>query len=140
MTSDKKVFLDINIILDFLEQSRQRHKKTVELIEYLTVNNYEICISEDMLTTIYYISKQKTTVLKFLKTIMGQWKIFSFGEQVLNYAISAALKNDQDLEDLLQCFCARENGCSAIITHDKSFYDCDISIYTANEFLRRMRI
>ena len=140
MTSNKKVFLDINIILDFLEQSRQRHEKTVELIEYLTVNNYEICISEDMLTTIYYISKQKTTILKFLKTIIRQWTIFNFGEQVLNCAISAALENDQDLEDLLQCFCAKKNGCTAIITHDKSFYDCGISIFTASEFLQRMKI
>lgn len=136
MKNDKKIFLDINIVIDFLEQSRRQHHKAIELIEHLTVNNYNICISEDMLTTIYYISKQKPLVLKFLKTIAQRWQILHFGKETISKAIEMSLENDLDLEDLLQCLCAQTNGCKAMITHDKSFYDCGIVIYTAEEFLK----
>jgi len=136
MKNDKKIFLDINIVIDFLEQSRQRHHKAIELIEYLTVNNYNICISEDMLTTIYYISKQKPLVLKFLKTITRRWNILHFGKEIISKAIAMSLENDLDLEDLLQCLCAQASGCKVMITHDKSFYDCGVGIYTAEEFLK----
>ncbi|MEA3466561.1 MAG: type II toxin-antitoxin system VapC family toxin [Thermodesulfobacteriota bacterium] len=132
-------FCDAIIILDFLEQYRPQHQKTVELIEYLAVTNYIICISEDMLTTIYYISKQKPTILKFLKTVVAQWEILNFGESIINRAITAALERNLDLEDLLQCLCAGENGCAAIITHDKSFYDCGIAIYIAGTFLQKTK-
>lgn len=136
MKNDKKIFLDINIVIDFLEQSRRQHHIAIELIEYLTVNNYNICISEDMLTTIYYISKQKPLVLKFLKTIAQRWHILHFGKEIISKAIEMSLENDLDLEDLLQCLCAQASGCNAIITHDKSFYDCGLRIYTAKEFLK----
>ena len=136
MKNDKKIFLDINVVIDFLEQSRRRHHKAVDLIEYLTVNNYDICISEDMLTTIYYVSKEKQTVLKFLKTVIQRWQILHFGKETISGAIAMSLENGLDLEDLLQCLCAWANGCMAMITHDKTFYDCGMAIYTAEEFLK----
>ena len=137
MKSDKKIFLDINIVIDFLEQSRHQHHKAVELIECLTVNNYDICISEDMLTTIYYVSKEKQTVLKFLKTVTQRWQIFHFGKETISKAIEMSLEKGLDLEDLLQCLCARENRCIAMITHDQIFYDCGMAMTTAEEFLKR---
>jgi predicted nucleic acid-binding protein len=45
------------------------------------------------------------------------------------------LGNSLDLEDILQCLCAKENGCDVLITNDKKFYDCDIKIMTIKEFL-----
>ena len=137
MKSDKKIFLDINIVIDFLEQSRPQHHKAVELIEYLTVRNYDICISEDMLTTIYYVSKEKQTVLKFLKTVTKRWKIFHFGQETISKAIAMSLEKGLDLEDLLQCLCAQENRCIAMVTHDKTFYDCGMAMTTAEEFLKK---
>ena len=131
------IFLDINVVLDFLEHSRQRHDKTVRLIEYLTNNDYDICISEDMLTTIYYISTNKNSVLLFLKTIIKRWQILHFGKETIQDAIATSLEKNSDLEDSLQCLCAAANGCSALITHDKTFYDCGIKIYSAEDFLER---
>jgi len=137
MENDKKVFLDINVVLDFLESSRQRHSNAVALIKYLTANNYEICLSEDMLTTIYYVSKEKVNVLEFLKTISHQWKILHFGEEIIQRAIMLSLEKSLDLEDTLQCLCAKDAACSCLITHDKSFYDCGMEIYSAKEFLEK---
>jgi predicted nucleic acid-binding protein len=140
MRIDSRIFLDINVVIDFLEQSRKRHYVTIELIEHLVANNYDICISEDMLTTIYYISKEKRLVLKFLKTVTRQWNILYFGKEIISEAIETALENDLDLEDLLQCICARVCGCNTLITQDKTFYDCGMTIRTAEEFLKEKRL
>ncbi len=137
MKNNKKIFLDINVVIDFLEHSRRRHTKTVALIKYLTGNDYNICISEDMLTTIYSISTNKKAVLLFLKTVAVHWQILHFGKETIKDAITASLEKDSDLEDSLQCLCAVANGCDSLITHDKSFYDCGIKIYSAGEFLEK---
>ena len=136
MRNDKKIFLDINVVIDFLERSRPQHNSSVKLIEYLTLNNYEICISEDMLTTIYYISKEKVSVLNFLYFITEQWNILHFGKETIQRAVAMSLENKQDLEDQLQCLCAQAATCCCLITHDKTFYDCGITIFTAKEFLK----
>ena len=136
MKINKKIFLDINVVIDFLERSRPRHAQTVELFRYLTENGYEICISEDMLTTIFYISRNKTSVLKFLKVVLDKWQVLHFGEDVIKEAINITLENNLDLEDVLQCLCAKEHGCAVLITNDGEFFDCGMSIYSAESFLK----
>jgi len=48
-----------------------------------------------------------------------------------------SLEKDLDLEDVLQCLCAKENGCDVFITNDRKFYDCGINIMTTEAFLER---
>jgi len=55
---------------------------------------------------------------------------------VIKNAIDLSLEKSLDLEDMLQCLSAKENGCKALITNDKKFYDCGLAIYTAEEFLK----
>jgi predicted nucleic acid-binding protein len=132
-----KIFLDTNIVADIIHTSRPNHNKSMILLKQLIVNNYEICISEDMITTLYYILKDKITTLGFTDdVIFVDWTILTFGKNVLNQAVKLSLKENLDLEDTLQCFCAKENGCGILITNDKKFYDCGISIYTTEEFLK----
>ncbi len=132
----KKVFLDTNIVLDFLDKKRTNHATVQELIKYLTLHGYTIVISEDMLSTIFYIDKNKEKVLKFFKSILSNWEITSYGVSLIKNAINISLKNNLDLEDLLQCLCAKNNNCEVLITEDKVFFDCGITIYTANDFLK----
>ncbi len=135
MIKNRKIFLDINVVVDFIESSRGGHQKAVELIQYLTINDYAIHISEEMLTTIYYISKNKKGVLRFLKNVLDDWQVLSFGQQLIKAGIDLSLKNELDLEDVLQCLCARETGCAVFITNDNKFYDCGMSIQNVDNFL-----
>ncbi|MBC8494448.1 MAG: PIN domain-containing protein [Candidatus Thioglobus sp.] len=130
-----KIFLDTNIVLDFLNADRVKHKISVRLIETLVSNNYQIIISEDMLSTIFYLSKNKQQTLSNLNVIQQEWYISVFGEEVIKNAIDLSITNNLDLEDTLQCLCAKQNNCDALITSDKYFYDCGIKIQTADEFL-----
>lgn len=132
----KKVFLDTNVVIDIIEPTRDNHKASIELLENLVLNSFEICISKDMLTTIYYISKDKSFTLNFFKNlIFVDWIILDFSFDVINKATSLALEKNLDLEDLLQCLCAKEYGCIALITNDKKFYNCGISVMDYDKIL-----
>ena len=134
----KKIFLDTNIILDFLNQKRPNHKIAYELIYFLEINEYDIVISEDMITNIFYIEKNKKNILNFLNDIiLNGWIISPFGNKVIKKAIKISLEKGLDLEDILQCLCAKENGCEILITNDKKFYNCGLIISSARDFIKK---
>lgn len=131
----RPIFLDANIVIDLMVPTMATHAVSLELLKYLTSESYQIVISEDIISTVFYVVKEKKQVLNFFKTIQSKWHIVSFGVEVIKNAIDLALDKGLDLEDVLQCLCAKENGCSALITNDKKFVDCGVPIYTATEFL-----
>jgi len=136
-----QVFLDTNIVADLIHSSRPNHVLSLKLLKYLVLNNYKICISEDMITTLYYILKDKVSTLGFLKNVVFRdWTILIFGESVLQEAVKVSLSKNLDLEDILQCLCAKENRCEVLITNDKKFYDCGLSVCTTEEFLKKKNV
>ncbi len=135
MTS-KKIFLDTNIVADVIFKTRLKHCESLDVLKKLIFNNYEICISEDMITTMYYILKDKRAALEFFEEVIFiDWTILTFGKKVLEKAVQLSLEKNLDLEDVLQCLCAKENSCGAFITNDKKFYNCGMKIVNSEEFL-----
>lgn len=135
---NKKVFLDTNIVADVMNGARAHHKDAMRLLEKLISDDYVVCISEDMISTLYYISKDKTSALEFFKNVIFiDWDILIFGKDILTEGIRISLDNGVDLEDALQCLCAKNNGCNILITNDKKFLDCGIEILTVERFLAR---
>ena len=133
-----KIYFDTNIVLDMIDPSRHNHSKSIQLLKKFGLQEYQMYISEDMLSTIYYISKDKTSTLKFFENIIFiDWSILAFGTNVIKNSTQGALQKNLDLEDLLQCLCAKENGCKILITNDKKFYDCGIEIHSATSFLEK---
>jgi len=105
----RRVFLDANILLDFLNKSRENHKIACELLYFLESNDFEIVISEDVITNIFYIEKDKKLVVNFLNDILlNGWIVQPFGKDIIKNAISLCLEKSIDLEDLLQCLCAKK--------------------------------
>jgi predicted nucleic acid-binding protein len=131
----KKVFLDTNIVLDIIDKNRLNHMKAKGIWEILIKNHSTIMISEDMLSTLFYINKDDSYTLEFFKLIQNRWDIVSSGTTVISNAIELSLEKTLDFEDVLQCLCAKENGCDVFITNDKKFYNCGIEIMTIEEFL-----
>ena len=130
-----RIFLDTNVILDFLDDKRSGYKNAVKLIELLTTRSAEIYISEDMLSTVFYIHNNNRQTLEFFQFVLKKWKVVSFGLELMEEAVNLSLKHTLDLEDLLQCLCAKKYSCTALITNDKKFYNCGIKIYTSEQFL-----
>lgn len=129
------LFFDTNVVLDIIDANRDRHEATLEMWEHLVAEGSEIFISEDMLSTIFYLNVDKKFALEFFQFIQTRWQIVPFGQKVIKDAVNLTLENSLDLEDVLQCLCAKENGCDVLITNDKKFYDCGIKIVTIEEFL-----
>jgi len=131
----KKIFLDTNVILDLLDSDRIHHLATLKVIEKAILDNYQIVISEDMLTTIFYIVKNKVATLDFFGAIINEWEIASFGKKIIQEAITICKENSGvDFEDLLQCLCAKEHKCECLITNDKKFYNCGIQVVASIDF------
>ena len=136
----RKIYFDTNIVLDMIDASRPNHIKSIQLLKQLGLQKYQMYISEDMLSTIYYISKDKTSTLEFFENIIYiDWNILAFGTHVIKNATQLALKENLDLEDLLQCLCAKENECQILITNDKKFYDCGLDVLSAEAFLEKYK-
>ena len=133
-----KIYLDTNIIADAIDPLRKGHKTAIDVLKKCIVNEWDICISEDILTTLYYISKDKVATLQFIQNIiLKEWEVLVFGQKVIQNAIGLSLERSLDLEDVLQCLCAKANGCSLLITNDRNFHDCGIDICTAESFLQK---
>ncbi len=128
------IFLDTNIVLDMIENQRSHHDNAKALYRYIVENDYEIYISEDMLTTIYYIASDKKAVLAFLQMIEDEWQIVPYGKETINKALSFSMENATDLEDTLQCLCAKSYGCRYVITNDKNFVKCGIDVVDYESF------
>lgn len=135
----RKVFLDTNIVLDILDAERTSHKDAVSIWKTLVVHGDTIIISEDMLSTIFYIQKDKENTLEFFKLIQKRWEIVSFGYKLISDSIDLSLEKKLDLEDVLQCQCAKENQCNIFITNDKKFYNCGMNVMNSKEFLRESK-
>lgn len=138
---NSKIYLDTNVVADIIDETRMNHTISLKLLKYLALNNYNIYISEDMLTTLYYILKDKKEILIFFKNLVFiDWNVSAFGLDVIKSATNLSLENSLDLEDVLQCLCAKQNGCEVLITNDNKFYDCGLEIYKTVEFLDKYDI
>ncbi|MGE0738096.1 type II toxin-antitoxin system VapC family toxin [Sulfurimonas sp.] len=133
---NKRIFLDINIVIDIIDEARASHQKAKLMLIKIIEQDYEVYISEDVITTIYYVLKGNVKVLYFFKNIMSRWNVVPFGKDVIEDSIDFSIKYNSDLEDTLQCMCAKKNGCKTFITSDKKFIDCGIEVLDYEQFLR----
>lgn len=134
---NKKIFLDINIVIDIIDEARVSHLSAKNMLIKIIEQDYEIYISEDVITTIYYVLKGNIKVLYFFKNIVNKWNVVPFGKDVIEESIDFSINSNTDLEDVLQCMCAKKNGCEIFITSDKKFIDCGIEILDYEQFLSK---
>lgn len=132
----KKIFLDTNVVADIIDAKREGHQRAMGLVEKAIYDDVVLCLSEDMLTTLFYISKEKAKTLEFFKNVVFvDWKILNFSKETLFEGVELAQNGNLDLEDVLQCLCAKYGGCIAVITNDSKFFDCGLEFFSVEQFL-----
>jgi predicted nucleic acid-binding protein len=135
----QKIFLDANIIISFLDNSRSDSKNAQTIISHCLAHKIFLGSSEDIITTVYYVCKKhlpKEKILAFFQFFEEIGKFESFGKNVRNKSIEYCLQSkNADLEDVLQLFCAKENNYNMIISNDKEIISDIIPVQSTEEFL-----
>ena len=134
-----KIFLDINVVLDILDDKRPFHSFAVTLYQFIEANKADAFISESILATTDYIL-QKTTGKETRITLFSELLDYLQVLPCSNKICRAALQNKfSDLEDALLYQVAIEHSVDYFITNDKSLKKLSVPglpVISTNEFLK----
>ena len=131
-----KVFLDTNVMLDFLGERKLFFKPAEIIVNLADIGELTICVSAlSFATCNYFLGKEFG--LAIAKEKISKFKIISEIVALNEIIIERSLtSNFSDFEDGFQYFSALKANCTHIITRDlKDFKSADISSLTPTEFL-----
>ena len=135
-----------NILIDISDDTRPFYKASRALLDELMDNmdKFIFYTSCDLMTTVYYILRQKlnkTEALAQIKLINKLINVVEFGNDEITEAIELMERNEKyvDLEDTIQYVMARKEKCDYIITNDKSFASGDVPILSSKEALKELK-
>jgi predicted nucleic acid-binding protein len=132
-----KVFVDTNIILDWLAQRKPFFEFARELFRKGEEKEIIILISTmSFISTEYILRKQigKQKAKQALAAIRTICKVCDSGEKEIDLSIVSSMK---DFEDAFQYYTALNNLAKVIITRNpKDFTNSELPIMSAEEYLK----
>ncbi len=135
----QKIFLDTNIILDFLGERNGFYLPAAKILTLADFNKIKIFASPISISTTFYVLSKvenQKIALEKIKKFKLLCNISIMNDKVIDKAISA---NFKDFEDALQYFSAIESKCEAIITrNEKDFKNALIPVMQPSSFLQTM--
>ena len=141
-----KIFFDANILIDISDNTRPSYKESRALLDNFmdNIEQYTFYTSCDLMTTVYYILRQKLNkeeTLAQIKLMNQLIHVVEFGNVEIDEAIELMERNKKytDLEDTIQYVMARKEKCDYIITNDKSFASGDVPILSSKEALKELK-
>jgi len=136
----KKVFLDTNVLLDFLLDREPFNDDVAEILEQSLTQSFQICVSSITITDANYIigrAEGSKAAHKKTKKILELVTVENVGESTVHKSSNS---NFKDFEDGVQNFCAVEAKHQIIVTRNvKDFKESKLSILTPKEFLIKMK-
>ena len=141
-----KIFFDANILIDISDDSRALYKESKVLLDYLmdNIEQYSFYTSCDLMTTVYYILRQKLSkeeTLSQIKLMNKLIHVVEFANEEIAEAIELMERNKKyaDLEDTIQYVMARKEKCDYIITNDKKFESGDVPTLSSKKALTTLK-
>lgn len=136
-----RVLSDVNVCLDVLLDRKPFVEYSGRIFEEAENGKLALIISGLSFDTLFYIMRpslgtKKSTEL--LRLLCSQIEIGTIDEKVVKRAIHAGWN---DLEDVLQYFCAVENNCDYLITRDKKGFksaDQGIKVVTPKVYVEEI--
>jgi predicted nucleic acid-binding protein len=131
----KKILIDINVILDFLNKRNfyDLARQIMQLCSDKKVQGY-VCAHE-ITTLSYFLEKNRDSkmVNKILVSIMDMFTIIPINENILRKSLSSKIK---DFEDAVIESSSLQNDVDYIISRDKNdFIDSSIPCLAPKDFL-----
>lgn len=140
-STNKKIFIDTNILIDLLSKREPFYKETAELFTLAEQNNIQLSISSLSIANTHYIltkqigSIKAKTVLRKIRILVS---ILSLDDKIVELALNDEKFND--FEDCLQYYTAIKNKQNIIITRNlKDFSQSSIPVLTASQFLETLK-
>lgn len=133
-----KLFLDTNVILDFVLNRLPFSEDASSIIEHATINKFEIFISSSSITDIYYIISKKYNkkiAHDFISDVVLNFKLTEVNHTTISDAVKSTFN---DFEDAVQYQSALHANVNFIITRNvKDFAKSKIKIFTPKEFIKK---
>ncbi len=135
----KRIFIDTNIILDFLGERKPFYEPIAKIATLAEKEKLIMVVSPISFVTVnYFLSKFDNS--KIAKEKLRKFKILSeicfLNEQIIEKGLNSSI---QDFEGALQYFSAAESACEIIITRNgKDFKQSLLPVMTADEFLNSL--
>ena len=135
----KKVFLDTNILMDFVE-NRKNREYAETIIELGKTGVIQLFASYLSFANMGYIlrKRQQEERYRMIRNARNIVTVLPCDVAQLDKVLSNPVK---DYEDMLQYQCAVAGGCDVIITNNKKDFAeyCQLPLYTAEEFLATLK-
>ena len=135
------VFLDTNVILDILDEKRERHHAALMILSAAEKGAIKCCMSAKSVLDAAYVRTQtdKVSVSDFRRAATILCRIIAV-RSITDDDIKFANQSDiDDYEDAAQINCAARKDCTAIVTSDKTFKNyTKIPTYTVTEFYEKL--
>lgn len=135
----KRIFLDTNVMFDFLSERNPFYKDAARILTYSESNGLEIYVSPLSYANVcYFLTKFKDNKLAYnkLKMFKSISKVSVMSEVTVDKALASDFK---DFEDALQHFSALESKCEIIITRDKKDFKTSlIPVLSPEDFVKTL--
>lgn len=133
------VFLDTNVVLDILDDTRPFAKEGLLIFQAAEERQFRIVLTSQSAVDSAYIMRgyPLEQFKKSLKKIVNVCVIFP----ITDMEILRALKSGcPDFEDALQIACAESHTVNILVTNNKKDFEgfTDLPVYTSKEFVMRM--
>ncbi len=134
----KKVFLDTNILMDFIE-NREKREYAETIIELGKIGAIQLFASYLSYANMGYIYRKRKLEERY-SLIRKARKIATVLPCDTDQLDSALNNPVKDYEDLLQYQCALAAGCDVIVTNNKRDFQefCQLPFLTSEEFLMQV--
>ena len=137
-----KVFIDTNILIDFLAARQPFAEDAIALFQLADNNEIELMVSDlTIINTIYVLRRMLYDLPRIydsLDTIRPLLTITSMGAAVIDRCLQ---HRSNDFEDEMQYFSAVDANADYIITRNKNDFDFgDSAVMTPREFFNEQKI
>ena len=132
----KKLFIDSDVVLDFLTKREPFHEDAMRIFEYASRGKLKLFVSSLSINNINYVISKLESAEKAkrqLVTLLELIEILPVGKSTVKKSLFSGFR---DFEDGLQNFCAEEGKLTTIVTRNsKDYSSSSLVIQTPKEFL-----
>ena len=132
----KKIFLDTNIILDFLGEREGFYEASAKIMTLADKKKIQVYTSPSSISNVFYVlAKYENSKIALEK--IRKFKLLCSMSVMDDEVVEKAINSDfKDFEDAMQYFSALASNCNIIITrNEKDFKNAMIPVMNAESYL-----